>query len=120
MITKSLKDVACLYSCGITAIAPISENCFVTEAQFERLSKKFKKIILFYDNDSAGITHMNKFRKQFPDVYVLWIPRHLGAKDISDYYKKYGRKKVLNLIEQAKLKVDAEEERRREFKEETF
>ena len=70
-ITKSLKDVACLYSCGIPAIAPISENCFVTEAQFERLSKKFKKIILFYDNDSAGITHMNKFRKQFPDVYVL-------------------------------------------------
>lgn len=63
---------------------------------------------------------MNKFRKQFPDVYVLWIPRHLGAKDISDYYKKYGRKKVLNLIEQAKLKVDAEEGRRREFKEETF
>lgn len=63
---------------------------------------------------------MNKFRKQFPDVYVLWIPRHFGAKDISDYYKKYGRKKVLNLIEQAKLKVDAEEERRREFKEETF
>ena len=117
-ITKSLKDVACLYSCGITAIAPISENCFVTEAQFERLSKKFKKIILFYDNDSAGITHMNKFRKQFPDVYVLWIPRHFGAKDISDYYKKYGREKTLNLIEQAKLKVNAEEERRRKSKEE--
>ena len=56
---------------------------------------------------------MNKFRKQFPDVYVLWIPRHFGAKDISDYYKKYGREKTLNLIEQAKLKVNAEEERRR-------
>lgn len=61
---------------------------------------------------------MNKFRKQFPDVYVLWIPRHLGAKDISDYYKKYGREKTLNLIEQAKLKVNAEEERRRKSKEE--
>jgi hypothetical protein len=61
---------------------------------------------------------MNKFRKQFPDVYVLWIPRHFGAKDISDYYKKYGREKTLNLIEQAKLKVNAEEERRRKSKEE--
>ena len=79
-ITKSLKDVACLYSCGITAIAPISENCFVTEAQFERLSKKFKKIILFYDNDSAGITHMNKFRKQFPDVMCYESPVILARK----------------------------------------
>jgi hypothetical protein len=61
---------------------------------------------------------MNKFRKQFPDVYVLWIPRYFGAKDISDYYKKYGREKTLNLIEQAKLKVNAEEERRRKSKEE--
>jgi hypothetical protein len=61
---------------------------------------------------------MNKFRKQFPDVYVLWIPRHFGAKDISDYYKKYGREKTLNLIEQAKLKINAEERRRRKSKEE--
>jgi hypothetical protein len=56
---------------------------------------------------------MNKFRKQFPEVYVLWIPRHFDAKDISDYYKKYGREKTLDLIEQAKFKINAEEERRR-------
>lgn len=112
VITKSLKDVACLYSCGIPAIAPISENCFVTNAQFEKLKKKFSKIVLFYDNDMAGISHMNKFRKQFPDVYVVWIPRKLGAKDISDFYKKYGRDKTLNLIEEAKKKVDAEEKNR--------
>lgn len=116
VITKSLKDVACLYSCGIPAIAPISENCFVTEAQFEKLKHKFKKIILFYDNDMAGITHMNKFRKQFPDVYVVWIPRSYGAKDISDYHKKYGREKTLDLIETAKSKVDAEEKNRTKTK----
>ena len=33
VITKSLKDVMVLYSFGIPAIAPISENCFVTDAQ---------------------------------------------------------------------------------------
>lgn len=71
VITKSLKDVMCLYSCGITAIAPISENCFLNESQYERLRKKFKKIIIFFDNDLAGISNMNKFRKEFPDIYSV-------------------------------------------------
>lgn len=45
-----------LYSCDkIPAIAPISENCFLTEAQYAKLKSKFNKIILFYDNDLAGI-----------------------------------------------------------------
>jgi hypothetical protein len=61
---------------------------------------------------------MNKFRKQFPDVYVVWIPRRLDAKDISDFYKKYGRKKTLDLIQQAKDKVDAESWNRSKAKEE--
>lgn len=106
VITKSLKDVACLYSMGIPAIAPISENCFVTEAQYKKLSSKFKNIILFYDNDLAGISHMNKFRKIFKDVFTLWIPRKLEAKDISDFYKKYGKEKTLRLIKKAKDLID--------------
>ena len=32
VITKSLKDVMCLYSCGITACAPNSENLFISDA----------------------------------------------------------------------------------------
>ena len=38
VVTKSMKDVMCLYSLGITAIAPNSENLFLTESQFEKLS----------------------------------------------------------------------------------
>ena len=111
VITKSLKDVMCLYSCGITAIAPISENCFLNESQYERLRKKFKKIIIFFDNDLAGISNMNKFRKEFPDIYSVWIPRKYD-KDISDFYKHRGREKTLALIEQAKKLINAEEIRR--------
>lgn len=112
VVTKSLKDVMCLYSCGITAIAPISENCFLNESQYERLKKKFKKVVIFFDNDLAGINNMNKFRKTFPNIYPIWIPRKYNAKDISDFYKHYGREKTLNLIEQAKKLIDAEEIRR--------
>lgn len=104
VVTKALKDVACLYSLGITAVAPNSENLFLTEKQFEALHKRFKNIVIFYDNDLAGIQNMNKFRKKF-GVKCFWIPRKYGAKDISDYYNKFGREKTLELIEYAKEKL---------------
>lgn len=97
VITKSMKDVMCLYSLGITAIAPNSENLFLTESQFEKLSKRFKRIIVFYDNDLAGIHNMNKIRKAFPVEYTF-IPRSYNAKDISDFYRKYGKDETLKLI----------------------
>ena len=102
VITKSLKDVMCLYEYGIPAIAPNSENLFVTDKQFEKLKKAFKHIILFYDNDCAGVTGMNKIRKQHPEVISMFIPRKYEAKDLSDFRKKYGVKKTQELINAAK------------------
>lgn len=101
VITKSLKDVMTLYSLGITAIAPNSENLFLTESQFSKLKSRFKRIIVFYDNDLTGLHNMNKIRKSF-DVECMWIPRSYGAKDISDFHKMYGREKTLELIEYAR------------------
>lgn len=102
VVTKSMKDVMCLYSLGVPALAPNSENLFLTQNQYDKLKKRFKKIVLFYDNDLAGVHNMNKFRKQF-DVYCRWIPRKYGAKDISDFYKMYGREKTIELIKSAGL-----------------
>lgn len=101
VITKSLKDVMTLYALGITAIAPNSENLFLTESQFSKLKSRFKRIIVFYDNDLTGLHNMNKIRKSF-DVECMWIPRSYGAKDISDFHKMYGREKTLELIEYAR------------------
>lgn len=97
VITKSLKDCMTLYELGITAIAPNSENLFVTEAQYNKLKQRFKKIVIFYDNDLAGISNMNKFRKQFPDIIPFWIPRKYGCKDVSDFVDKYGIEKTKEL-----------------------
>ena len=44
VITKSLKDVMCLYEYGISAIAPCSENMFLTDSQYEKLKNRFKHI----------------------------------------------------------------------------
>ena len=101
VITKSLKDVMTLYSLGITAIAPNSENLFLTESQFSKLKSRFKRIIVFYDNDLTGLHNMNKIRKSF-DVECMGIPRSYGAQDISDFHKMYGREKTLELIEYAR------------------
>lgn len=102
VITKSLKDCMVLYEYGITAIAPCSENVFVSDTQYNKLKSKFKNLFLNYDNDEAGIRSMCKIKKQHHDIKVLFLPRHGGDKDISDFRKAHGHKKTLELINKTK------------------
>lgn len=98
VITKSMKDVMCLYSLGISAVAPNSETQFVTDKILEELKQRFKYVALLYDNDLTGVRFTNKIRKQHPELIVTMIPRNTGAKDISDYYHMYGKVKTQELI----------------------
>ena len=88
----------CLYSCGITAIAPNSENLEIKDNILKELQSRFKYIVYFYDNDLPGISNMNRIKKKFPNLIYYWIPRAFGVKDFSDFYKKYGRTFTLNFI----------------------
>jgi len=97
VVTKSLKDVMSLYEFGITAIAPNSENLFLTEAQYEKLESKFNEIYILYDRDLPGVKSANKFRKKFKSLKVLLVPK---VKDFTDYVKKYGTFKTFNLIDE--------------------
>lgn len=98
VITKSMKDCMCLYSMGITAIAPNSETQFISDTVLENLKQRFKYIVVLFDNDYTGISFMSKIKKKHPELIYTWLPRKSGAKDISDYYKENGRSKTLNLI----------------------
>lgn len=100
VITKSMKDTMCLYSCGITACAPNSENLFISDSVLEDLKKRFQYIVVFYDNDRPGLYNMAKIRKNHPELVYISIPKKYGSKDISDFYKSHGRKETLNLIKQ--------------------
>lgn len=100
IITKSMKDVLCLYSCGLTAIAPNSENLFISDTILSNLKTRFERIVVFYDNDRPGLYNMAKIRKQHPELTYTFIPKEYGVKDISDFYKKFGRKRTLNFIKQ--------------------
>jgi len=96
VITKSLKDVMALYEFGIPAIAPNSENLFLTEIQYSRIKERFPTIYLLYDRDLPGVRAANKIRKAFEGIKVLLIPK---VKDFSDYVKKFGITKTFNLVE---------------------
>lgn len=100
VITKSQKDCMTLYSLGIPACAPNSETVIPSENIIKDLKSRFKYIICLWDNDYTGISFLNKFKKKYPELIYTWIPRKLGAKDISDFYKENGKQKTLNLIKE--------------------
>ena len=97
IITKSLKDVMSLYEFNIPAIAPNTENLFLTPEQYEDLSLRFKDIYILYDRDLPGVRAANKIRKRFTDINVLLMPK---TKDFTDYVKRYGKIKTHKLIEE--------------------
>ena len=105
VITKSMKDVMCLAGLGIKAIAPNSENLFVPDKMLDELKKRFTYIAVLYDNDLPGISNMCKIKKEHPELIYTWIPRSYGAKDISDFRKKYGEKKTKQFIKDLIIKL---------------
>jgi DNA primase len=61
----------------------------------EELDQKYKKIIILFDNDDAGITSMRKYKEQYPCVELAVLPM---SKDISDSIKDFGAKEVRNRL----------------------
>lgn len=97
IITKSMKDCMVFNSLKIPAIAPNSENLFLNKEQLDDLKSRFKYIIVLYDNDEAGVQNMKKIKMDHPELIYTWLPRD-KAKDISDFYQKYGKDETVKLI----------------------
>lgn len=100
VITKSLKDVMLLFTLGIAAIAPQSETQFISDDVLNTLKTRFKYIVLVFDNDQTGIEFTNKIKRKYNWIIPMIIPRKYKAKDISDFYKMYGREKTILLIKE--------------------
>ena len=100
VITKSLKDCMVLYSFCIAAIAPQSETQFISDEILEELKQRFKYIVLLFDSDETGIAFTNTIKRKYTRIKPFIIPRKYKAKDISDFYKKYGYTETLALIKE--------------------
>ena len=97
IITKSLKDVMVLYELGYIAVALQSENDHLYKDIYNNLKDRFKKIIVFFDNDKPGMESSNKLcdkynLKQITLDSSLWTIYQI--KDISDYFAVWGHRKT--------------------------
>lgn len=95
-ITSSLKDVMVLYELGYPAVAPISESARIPERYIKELKERFDHVILFYDNDDAGLEYANIRSKEY-DIPYIYIPiefsdKYTGEplKDPSDFCRQEG------------------------------
>jgi hypothetical protein len=97
IITSSLKDVMSIKSLKLQmdVIAPDSENTIIKEDIMEELDRRYKHIILLYDNDVPGIKAMEDFKAKYPFVKLAILPM---SKDVSDSIKDFGPKEVRNRL----------------------
>lgn len=99
IITKAMKDVMCLKSIGLTSIAPQGEDHYFSEDIMNELKSRFKRIIILYDQDDAGIRGAKKINQKYGTNSIL-IPLLYKAKDISDLYKNYEKEKTIEVMKE--------------------
>lgn len=97
VITSSLKDIMALKSLKLSVdyIAPDSENSLIKKEQMNEYLKGYKKVVLLFDYDQAGIKAMERYQELYPSVLTAVLPM---SKDPSDSIRDYGAKEVRNRL----------------------
>lgn len=100
IITKSLKDVMCLYEMGYYAISPSSESTFIPDKALNLLKKRFKRILLCFDRDKAGCKYMRKISLK-TGLNGFLVHKKYHSKDISDAVKNNGFETIKNWLNES-------------------
>lgn len=103
-ITKSMKDIMCLYEMGIPAISPSSESTFIPNDVLEQLKTRFKRIIILFDRDVPGAKQSRKISLK-TGLEAMFIKKAYKAKDLSDAIKANGFKTIKNWLYEEITKV---------------
>lgn len=98
-ICSSMKDALCLWSnTGIPCIAIQGEGYTMSQTALSNLKERYKNICVCLDNDTVGLKDAEKFCEKTGFINIV-IPsfkdneESKNDKDISDYFKKYGKRK---------------------------
>jgi 5S rRNA maturation endonuclease (ribonuclease M5) len=100
ILTKSRKDVMTLHECGYSSVACKSESSLVSNNAINLLKKRFKHIIVFYDNDEAGKIYSTKIKEEY-DLTSIELPQNKSGdlpKDPSDFIQVYGKKSLIKFL----------------------
>ena len=94
-------------------LAPHSENYNFTKLEIKWMKKMYKKVIVIFDYDLAGVMGANKLRKQDKDLFEvnfisterLYINGKLKVvdKDISDFAFMRTKQEVINKLKTLSL-----------------
>ena len=105
VICSSLKDALCLWAnTGIPALALQGEGYGMSDTAINELKRRYKKIIISYDGDAAGILDAKKLSEKTGFIYRN-SPIIGEAKDWSDIYKIYGKKRFLEEVKKAFMNI---------------
>ena len=96
-ITKSMKDVMCLHEMGYPAVSPSSESTFLPKDVLEQLKTRFKRIIILFDRDVAGVKRSRKLSRE-TGLEAIFINKKFKAKDISDAVKANSFEEIKNWL----------------------
>lgn len=100
VITSSVKDALC-FMCNmrIPAIALQGEAYPISGTAIRELCKRFTNIYVILDNDKPGLKDAQNLCEKTGFINVV-IPPFEGGKDISDYYKCFGKEAFINLFKE--------------------
>ncbi len=105
LITKSYKDVMAFKNFGIDAVAPSSEAHLISKQDYTFIKQRYDFIFSLMDYDNTGI-RMSRLLEKTYGIQPLYFTDKLwnrkkgiqGAKDFTDYIKKFGTTKARELI----------------------
>lgn len=98
-ITKSMKDVMCLHEMGYSAVSPSSESTFLPKDVLEQLKTRFKRIIILFDRDTAGVKRSRKLSRE-TGLEAMFINKKFKAKDVSDAVKANSFEETKNWLDE--------------------
>jgi|SRR6187402_211231 len=111
IISKSYKDCRVLRNMGLNSCWFQNEGMIPGTAIIEDLSKRFKKILVWFDNDSAGMTNSRIVIQYINSIHpdkaknIMLPPRLLTEqiKDPSDFYASKGKEELIKFLTVKKL-----------------
>ena len=111
IITKSYKDWRVLKNQGLTSVWFQNEGMIPTNEVLLPLCKRFKYVIVFFDNDKTGIESSQKIENHinsyFPGkCFAKWIDVEFLSQNItdpSDFIHKKGEKELKSLLNQMNI-----------------
>lgn len=97
-ICSSVKDALCMIAnMHIPCICTQGEGYPISDTAKQELLRRFRYVYVCFDNDEAGIKDAKKLTEATSFINIE-IPQFEGGKDVSDYYKCFGKEAFVKLF----------------------